>query len=173
MAVRKTLFETELTSIETTDVEGVGKIREDALGNLYRWVKNNNATNSTAAARAFAVYATGDRSLAEESIAATLANAAGVFMAEITGGKYGWIQVKGKGKVILFQTVANSTSAIASVAAFVTLKAVSAQDYVVSTNAAQQPDEMWLAESVASQQSIAGTATNCTQLVNVVLNFRL
>ncbi len=170
----KVLFVTRVvTQISDKDLEGVGVVREDENGNLFKWVLNSNATNSTAAAYAFAVYSTGDRTQAQEAVAADLANVGGIWQAEITGGKYGWIRVRGTGKVILFQTVANSTSAIASVAAYVSLKGVSAQDYFVSTNAAQQPDEVWLIASVQSQQSIAGTATNSTQLVDVAVNFRL
>ena len=172
--MEKQIFVTaEVTQVSTKDLEGQGVIRTDENGNKYKWVYNSNATNSTAAAYAFAVYSDGDRSQAQEAVAADLANVAGVWQAEIVGHQYGWIQVQGKGPIILFQSAANSTTAIASVSALVPLKGVSAQDFVVSTNAEQFPDEMWLAQSVQSQQSIAGAATFSTQTVSAMLNFRL
>ena len=36
----KILFQTALTDLETTDVEGIGNLRKDALGKTYKWVKN-------------------------------------------------------------------------------------------------------------------------------------
>jgi len=43
----KTLFETKLTDIKSTDVEGVGTLRHESDGNIYRWIKNRNATAFT------------------------------------------------------------------------------------------------------------------------------
>ena len=37
---RKTLFETDLNDVDNVDIEGVGVLREDEKGNVYRYVKN-------------------------------------------------------------------------------------------------------------------------------------
>jgi hypothetical protein len=39
-----TLFETKLTDIKSIDVEGVGTLRYESDGRVYRWVKNRSAT---------------------------------------------------------------------------------------------------------------------------------
>ena len=44
MGTRKVLFQTKLSDLETTDVEGLGVLREDELGNIYRWMRNDAAT---------------------------------------------------------------------------------------------------------------------------------
>lgn len=44
----KVLFQTALTDAKDSDVEGVGNLRKDSDGNVYRWVKNRNATAFTA-----------------------------------------------------------------------------------------------------------------------------
>ena len=40
----KKLFATAITDIKSTDVEGVGVLRYESNGKVYRWVKNRNAT---------------------------------------------------------------------------------------------------------------------------------
>ncbi len=172
--MEKQLFVTrEVSQISDKDLEGIGAVRHDENGNTYKWVKNNNATNSTAAQYAFAVYSTGDRTIAEEAVAADLSNVGGVFMAEITGGKFGWIHVIGKGKAILFRTAANSTITYQSIGLMAALIGVSAQDYMVTTNANRYPDEAYVAESMATLAQVAGNTTNQTVTCNAVFNFRL
>ncbi len=41
---RKTLFISDLNDIHGTDKEGVGTIREDVFGNVYRYIKNITAS---------------------------------------------------------------------------------------------------------------------------------
>ncbi len=41
---RKSLFETDLEERSDIDIEGVGVLREDDFGNVYRWVKNLTAS---------------------------------------------------------------------------------------------------------------------------------
>ena len=172
--MEKQLFvTTEVTQISGKDLEGKGAVRRDENGNEYKWVYNNNSTNSTAAAYAFAVYATGDRTLAVESEAATLTNAAGIWQAEITGHKYGWVKVKGKGKIILFRTAANSTITYQSIPNMAALVNVSAQDYFVTTNANRYPDEAYIAGSLATLPTVSGNTTNQTVTCNAMFNFRL
>lgn len=45
----KTLFETKLTDVAKTDIEGVGTLRYESEGSIYRWVKNCSATTALAA----------------------------------------------------------------------------------------------------------------------------
>lgn len=168
---KKTLFETALDDIKSTDVEGLGRIREDDKGNVYKWVKDNNSTVSSAAAHAYAVYATGDRSLVTESPAASFTNVAGVFMAAISGGKYGWIHVKGKGTVLVMRTAANDTSSYDSMQSMVVLQGVSDQDYFVTTNAEAFPDEAHLAASLETIPTDGSTVS--IHPCEAVLNFRL
>lgn len=101
-AIRKTIFETELTGIESTDVEGVGNIREDNFGRLYRWVKNRNATAFTA--KQPVCYDAGNVGSSalfksvNSPVTADLMLAAGVAMTAIAasgGDCYGWVQIFG------------------------------------------------------------------------------
>lgn len=167
----KQLFVTSLlTEISDKDLEGKGTVREDEKGNKYKWVYESGSTNSTAAVGAYAVYSDANRDQVQESVAADLANIAGVWMAEITGHKYGWIQVIGKGKAILYETAAAGSS-FASWAMLCALKGVSGQDYFVSTSAEQFPDEIYMPAAQATQSSTAGNTK--TNLVDVILNCRL
>ena len=45
----KTLFETKLTDVRDSDVEGVGTLRYGTEGQVYRWIKNRSATTAIAA----------------------------------------------------------------------------------------------------------------------------
>jgi hypothetical protein len=44
MSAKKSLFQTALTDLETSDVEGLGVLREKSNGDVYRWVKNASGT---------------------------------------------------------------------------------------------------------------------------------
>ena len=45
----KVLFQTALTGLELTDIEGVGILRTDEFGRIFRWVKNMSSTALIAA----------------------------------------------------------------------------------------------------------------------------
>ncbi len=45
----KVLFETQLTDVAKTDIEGVGTLRYGDGGRVWRWVKNRSATTAIAA----------------------------------------------------------------------------------------------------------------------------
>jgi hypothetical protein len=101
-AIKKTVFVTQLTDTESTDVEGVGVIREDKYGRLYRWVKNRNATAFTAKQPVcYDVGNVGSISLfksVNSPVTADLMCAAGIAMTAIaaSGGIcYGWVQIYG------------------------------------------------------------------------------
>ena len=100
----KMQFQQALTEVVATATEVVGTLREDNLGNRYRYVKNVDATaliagqpvcwDSAANAGSRAAYL-GDVTLAVD---AELMNAAGICVTAIaiSGGKcYGWVMVDG------------------------------------------------------------------------------
>jgi len=97
----KTLFETELTETRTSDVEGVGTLRFEADGKVYRWVKAKTATDFLANQPVCFDIAGGTGSLT--TIEHTILHAsdtnlglfAGVTMAAMGTADYGWIQIYG------------------------------------------------------------------------------
>jgi hypothetical protein len=98
----KTLFQTALTDIKDTDIEGVGVLRYDDEGNIDRWEKNRNATAWTA--KQPVCYDAGNVGTsalfksANSPVAADLMLAAGIAHAavEASGGAcYGWVRVQG------------------------------------------------------------------------------
>lgn len=100
---KKLLFQTDLTESSTTDIEIAGTIREDSEGNVYRWVKN---THSAAFAVGDCVVYSGGTVRSQVTVPATasLANGAGVALAALASGSYGWIQCKGVGSVKVLQS---------------------------------------------------------------------
>ena len=98
----KILFETALTDVRATDVEGVGTLRYAEDGRIYRWVKNHAATTLTAKQpTCYDVGSVGTEALyesVEEPVTNDLMLNAGIAMTgfAISGGIcYGWIQVQG------------------------------------------------------------------------------
>jgi len=100
----KVLFETGLTDVKSSDVEGVGTLRYGKLGRVYRWIKNRNATAFTA--KQPVCYDAGNVSTdalfksVNSPVTADLMLAAGIAMTAIgksggTTGCYGWVQVQG------------------------------------------------------------------------------
>ena len=116
---RKILFQTKLTDLETTDVEGLGVERDEANGYTYRWVKNSSGTALVAAGCCLMDFTTTTadafKRVRSANVAATgpatslITMPAGV---PITGigasgastGDHGWILVKGLAKVSMRQT---------------------------------------------------------------------
>jgi hypothetical protein len=98
----KTLFETKLTDIKSTDIEGVGVLRYEDDGQVYRWVKNRNATAFTAKQPVcYDVGEVGDAGLFEKvnsPVTADLMLQAGIAVTAIaaSGGLcYGWVLAQG------------------------------------------------------------------------------
>jgi len=100
----KQLWETKLTDIKSTDVEGVGSIRYEngADGGFYRWVKNTNATAFTAKQPVcYDATDVGSKALLQtvnSPVTADLMLAAGIAVTAIaaSGGLcYGWVKVEG------------------------------------------------------------------------------
>lgn len=112
---QKILFQTALTDLEGTDVEGIGVLRKDEYGRVYRWVKNKSSTALVKAGPCL-VPITGIAHVALASVkkvytidvgsevTASVKRPAGVAMTAIQAsgavytGDHGWIQVKGVGK---------------------------------------------------------------------------
>ena len=107
----KILFQTKLTDTSTTDKEGVGVVRRDENGNVYRWVENGDATNSTIPAGGACCYEDTGRTSAIQPTAALLKLAAGIAVAAITGQQYGWILCQGKPSTVTLSKAATASSA--------------------------------------------------------------
>jgi len=116
----KVLFETLLTDIKDTDVEGVGILRYDDNGNVYRWVKNrDSAVMVQHEASCYDVSnadGTGDVfQSVNDPVTADLMLAAGINMAaaEISGGKcFFWVQVLGIHQNALVLDISGSAVAV-------------------------------------------------------------
>jgi len=101
MATKK-LFVTALTDIESTDVEGVGRLRFGDDGQVDMWTKNRNATAFTAKQPVcFDAGNVGTSALfksVNSPVAADLMLAAGIAITAIgaSGGNcYGWVRRRG------------------------------------------------------------------------------
>jgi len=99
---KKILFQTALTDIKDSDLEGVGVLREDSVGNVYRWVKNRNATAFTAKQPVcYDAGNVGTDALFESvnsPVTDDLMLQAGIALAAIEASGsdcYGWVQVQG------------------------------------------------------------------------------
>jgi len=99
---RKTIFQTALTDNDSTDIEGVGTLREVG-GKVYMYVQYDNGTgNLTPAAKDFVglksiTYNT-DGSIATLVVSDDMSDCKwgqGQLQAALTDQYYGWIQVKG------------------------------------------------------------------------------
>jgi len=98
---QKILFKTSLTETASTDVEGVGTLRFEEDGKVYRWVQANTATDFLEGQAVCYDIAGGTGSLT--SILETVLHAsdtnlglfAGITMTAMETGDYGWIQVYG------------------------------------------------------------------------------
>lgn len=132
----KTLFQTDLTDISSTDVEGVGTLRWVG-DNLYRWVQNAEAATALTVGQVCCHdISDGADMLESVEIPATadLGALAGVVMAtSLTAQYYGWIQVLGYTASV---SVTNTTNV--AVAAGDYLKGVNAAAYA-TRDAATQP----------------------------------
>ncbi len=96
----KKVFITKLTDTSTLDLEGIGVLRFEGA-KIYKWVKYNTGSGPvTAVANEMVVYH-GDDSIVVDSAAEVTMDitdgviTAGMLMAIIANGSYGWIQIKG------------------------------------------------------------------------------
>ena len=97
----KTCFVTQFTEQSTSDLEGVGTLRRDQYGKVYRWVKNSS--DNAARVGAPACFDEGnvaqtyfmERCITEDEAAGDIKYLAGVWLAAVAGESYGWVQVWG------------------------------------------------------------------------------
>jgi hypothetical protein len=119
----KVLFQTALTDIKSSDVEGIGALRNDVSGNVYRWVYNIGASAMAAGGCAFVHDSAGSLSTALTTVDRATASSlgmdglAGIAMAAITSSAgaspYGWIQCRGfHSGVSVVKGVAGSTAMV-------------------------------------------------------------
>ena len=119
----KVLFETKLTDVKDEDIEGVGTIRYEDNGRIFRWVKNHASTVIVAKAPVcYDVGSVGTKALygsVETPIAGDLMIPAGVCVTAlaISGGIcYGWVQVQGYFKDARVGSPATSSGLSAAIA---------------------------------------------------------
>ena len=98
----KQLFETKLTDTESTDIEGVGTLRYDEYGRVFRWVKNAESAAFTAKQPVcYDVSDVGSIALFQTvmtPVAADIMVAAGCAVTAIGASGalcYGWVQCQG------------------------------------------------------------------------------
>ena len=176
---KKQLFVTRtVTQISDKDLEGVGTVREDDKGNVYRWVKSGMATNSTSPQYGLLCYDGTSRSDVKRPSTNDILNIAGVAAAALPGGKYGWIQVKGVSKVVFARNAANSTQTYNSLGVLLPHAAEDGEYHAVSTNAIA----VNFIGPVHSHATVAGndttrgqeaTASFVTEQIDAVLNCKL
>jgi len=114
---QKILFQTELTDFSTSDIEGVGTLRSDDKGNVYKWVENLSSDTALVAGSPVCysdgvAAATRFLGVVETMAAGDEEMLAGVAMSAIPAGSYGWIHAKGL-SVTASVTNATATPAIA------------------------------------------------------------
>lgn len=89
-------FTGALTDTYTWDVNGVGAIRQEK-DKVYKWVKYNQGTATvTAVAGNAVVYEDRENSEVNGDVSDGQGLGAGMLMAAIAHGSYGWIQIKGE-----------------------------------------------------------------------------
>lgn len=117
---KKVLWQTALTQLEGSDVEGLGQVREDEKGSAYRWVKNSSITALVAGGCCLMDFTTTAADIFKRVRATHLAQTgpstclitmpAGVPLTAIaesggtSTGDHGWIQVAGIKKLSIQQT---------------------------------------------------------------------
>jgi len=168
---RKLLFETQLTDFETTDIEGVGVIREDELGNVYKWVQNGEASSVTATQYGISAYDTGTtRTAVKTPTSLSLKNSAGFWQSACPGQQYGWIQYSGKGPGLVARSGAASSDTVTSSAVMLSnYIPVATKEYVSQSNAIGLYDPI---RSPVSLASLASTAVGSGSL-SLVFSFKL
>lgn len=108
---KKILFATDLTAIETVDIEGAGAVREAIDGQMYKWVKNGEASSVTASVNGAACYDGSNRASVKIPTTAEFRNLAGFWQAAVPGQSYGWIKTKGTGPILCSRVATASHAA--------------------------------------------------------------
>ncbi|QDP56796.1 MAG: hypothetical protein Unbinned400contig1000_15 [Prokaryotic dsDNA virus sp.] len=93
----KELFLTALTDTKSTDVEGVGTVRQEG-DKWYRWVQNDESSDALRAGDLVCYDLSQNENMHEnvlQPVTADLFHMAGIAMSAIAAGEYGWIQIEG------------------------------------------------------------------------------
>lgn len=114
----KKVFMTELTDLRDNDVEGLGILKHDEYGRIFRWVKNAGATDLVAAGVCLRKLGQTTPLAAEKRVLPADATAGpatclktmpagvpitGIAASGATALCFGWIQVEGAKKVSMMQ----------------------------------------------------------------------
>ena len=98
MAGMKEVYITSLSEASKTDVEGVGTIRIDRYGNVYRWMQNKTGGDlSQYQVGVLHPAASGMTEKVYKAATSYLSYLAGVAQADIPQDYYGWFLVEGYG----------------------------------------------------------------------------
>jgi hypothetical protein len=167
----KVLFVTDLDEFENTDVEGVGVIRHDEFGNVYKWVQNAEASTVTATLSGITAYSLGTgKTTVIKPTTATLKKLAGFWMSAVPGQQYGWVQCKGTGPGLTARSGAASSDTVTSSAAMLSAYiGVNTKEYISQSNAIGLYDHCL---SPASLASLASGAVGSGSLT-LVFDFKL
>jgi hypothetical protein len=162
----KTLFETDLTEYSTIDIEGVGSVRKDRYGRVYKWVENLNASTAFLVGQPVNYDASVAAATRFNGVLATAAAdeemLAGVAMSVIPAGSYGWIQCKGLNASTLVDA-ASATIAIGDTLSIASTKTNFTEEAAgggIGTNA---PAVAWEAYATATTTTVSSIAVmlNC------------
>ena len=154
----RTSFFTALTETSSTDKEGVGTLRTDQFGNVYRWVKNEETSDVPVVGQAvFHLLSNGVTMTQTIQTCATadLGVMAGLVMATtLPALYYGWVQVIGYHAT---GVVSNATNVTITAGCF--LKGVNAATYMLLDAATQASYKrnVQILEAVATAQTPAAT----------------
>lgn len=105
---KKILWKTALTDLDTSDVEGIGVLRSDEFGNVYRYVKNKGTTALVKAGPCLKIVTSVAADAYKKVIAPDGAGSAtgvverpagipvtGIAKSGSDTGAYGWVQCEG------------------------------------------------------------------------------
>lgn len=158
----KVVYDVKLDDYRATDVEGVGLMRSEPDGKIYRWVRNSTGGALTANR----IYCHGVTNtsgyqwdqeiftLGQSSKGTSINMMAGAAMAAVPDAYFGWVQVYGR-------VVSGPVEGTTDVAAGDNLKMVSGQTYLVKDVAAgTAPTNKRTAIALAAQAADSVVATN-------------
>lgn len=121
MSDMKTIFQTELTQVSQTDLEGAGTLRFTDDGRVYRWVQNRSSTTALVANQSVCYHvasaAAGSETFYKSVFTPATANLgalAGALETGIAADYYGWVQVEGFKPDLLVKLPKTATDIIVS-----------------------------------------------------------
>jgi len=173
----KHLWQTALTDVKKRDLEGIGRLRFEDDGGIYRWVlsKEAAATDFSAGQVAFHKLSDGVDMLKYVYIALTanLGVMAGVVMGALEGGAadtegntepgFGWVQTSGYNTSV---SVSGATTGGTAIAAGDYLKGVNSAKHVVRDAATQALYK----RNIQALEAVATTTTPAPAFIKGLVN---